>query len=79
MANTTPAKTPLQSTNFWTGLATVIAALFSYFFISPDPTAAADLSNAAHTAVEAISAKNWVALFAVLINGGNILYHLFKK
>lgn len=79
MANTPTKKTALTSWNFWTGLATVIVALFSYFAISPNLEAAGSLTDAAKQAADAIATKNWVTLFAVLINVGNILYHLFKK
>jgi len=79
MSNTATTKTALQSTNFWTGIATIVAALFSYFAISPDLDGAAVLADGAQQAVTAISTKNYIALFGVVVNVGNILYHLFKK
>lgn len=78
MSNTV-TKTPLQSTNFWTGIATVIAGAFSYFAVSPDLSAADVLVGEAQKAVDAISTKNYVAIFAVAINVVNIFVHLFKK
>lgn len=67
-------KSPIQSWNLWTGIATIVAAVFSYFALSPDPAAAQ-----AHRASEAISAKNYILLATIVFNIGNILYHLFKK
>lgn len=78
MSNTA-TKTPLQSTNFWTGVATVGTAAFSFFAITPDYDSAAALATEAQKAIDAVHTKNIVAGFAVLINLGNILWHLFKK
>lgn len=78
MANTTPTKTPLKSSNFWTGLATIAAAAFGYFAIAPDAATAADLSGAAHQLTDALQAKNWPLLFAVVINAANVVTHLVK-
>lgn len=69
----------LSSSNFWIGLATLAAAAFSYFGVSPDLAAAGSLGEAAQQAADAISTRNWVLLFSVAINVGNILYHLFWK
>lgn len=76
MAEKTPA---LRSTNLWTGIATIIAALFSYFALTPDLSAAGALAEEAQKATDAINAKNWVVLAAVAFNVANILYHLFVK
>ena len=76
MANTTTS--PLKSTNLWTGVATLVAALFSFFTLTPDLTQADTLAGEAHRAVEAISTRNYVVLITVVINVVNILYHLFK-
>jgi peptidase E len=78
MANTTPTKTPWKSTNFWTGIATVLAAGFAYFGISADAAAAVDLADTTTRAVEAIESKNWALLFGVGINVVNIVTHLWK-
>lgn len=76
MANqTTP---PIKSKNLWTGIATIVAAAFSFFAINFDPATVDTLTDAAHKAQEAITARNWVLLFSVVINLGNIIYHLFK-
>lgn len=75
MANAT---SPIASKNLWTGLATIIAAAFSFFAINFDAAAVDTLTEAAHKAQDAITAKNWVLLFSVVINVGNILYHLFR-
>ena len=79
MANTTPTtKSPLKSTNLWTGLATLVAAAFAYFGVSPDAAAAADLANTTTQVVDAIETKNFALLFGVLINAVNIVTHLVK-
>jgi mannitol-specific phosphotransferase system IIBC component len=75
----TKLKAVASSTNFWTGIFTVITAAFSYFLISPDFSSAEVLAGEAQKAVDAINTKNYIALFSVLVNAGNILYHLFKK
>ena len=75
----TTKNTPLKSYNFWTGFATVAASAFAFFSISPDLSAATVLADEAHKAADAVVTKNYVALFAVVVNAGNILYHLFKK
>lgn len=72
-------KSPIKSWNLWTGIATIVAAVFSYFALSPDPAAAQALSDEAHRAAEAISTKNYILLATIVFNIGNILYHLFKK
>jgi len=68
-----------RSTNLWTGVATIVAALFSYFALTPDLTTADVLAGEAHKAVYAITTKNWVVLATVAFNLANILYHLFVK
>lgn len=75
----TPKKAALKSTNLWTGIATLIAAAFSYFSLTPDTDSAVVLASEANKAVEAISTRNWIVLFTVFVNAGNILYHIFKK
>lgn len=77
MANT--EKTPLQSLNLWTNLATLVAAAFSYFSLTPDMSAAQALGDEAHRAVDAIQSKNYVVFATVIFNVANILYHLWKK
>ncbi len=72
-------KTSLKSTNFWTGIATIVAAGFGYFSIYAELGAAEALSAEAGKAVEAIETKNYFALISVAINAGNILYHIFIK
>lgn len=78
MSNTV-TKSPLKSTNFWAGILTVVTGGFAFFAISPDLDSASVLANEAHRAVEAISTKNYTLLFTVVVNAGNILYHLFWK
>lgn len=78
MSNTTPTKTPFKSTNFWTGIATIVAAGFGYFAINPDPASAAQLADTAQTVADAIQAKNWPLLFGIAINAVNIVTHLIK-
>lgn len=75
----TPKKAAVKSTNLWTGIATLVAAAFSYFSLTPDLDSAAVLASEANRAAEAISTRNYIVLFTVLVNAGNILYHLFKK
>lgn len=75
----TSKTSPLKSANLWTGIATLVAAIFAYFQLSPDLSTAATLSDAAAQAADAIATRNWVLLISVLINAGNILWHLFKK
>lgn len=72
-------KTPLKSSNLWTGVATIVSAVISYFALTPDLSSAKLLSDEAHRAVDAISTRNYVVLFTVVVNVGNILYHLFRK
>ena len=81
MSNTTQtrAQAVVGSANFWTGIVTVITAAFSYFAIAPDLTTVDVLAGEAQKAVDAISTKNYIALFGVVVNAGNILYHLFWK
>lgn len=74
-----PAKSPLQSTNLWTGVATIVVAVFSYFFISPDLSSAGVLAQEGHKLIDSIASKNYAFLLAAVVNIGNILYHLFKK
>lgn len=69
----------IRSTNLWTGVATIIAALFSFFALTPDLSTADVLAGEAQKAADAINAKNWVVLAAVAFNVANILYHLFIK
>ncbi len=77
MANSTTS--PLKSTNFWTGVATVFAALLAFFALTPDWAAADQLAEESKRAIEAVQARNYVALFTVVVNAGNIIYHLFFK
>ncbi len=80
MANTTPAKkSPLKSTNMWTGIATLVAAAFAYFGVSPDAAAAVDLANTTTQVVDAIETKNFALLFGILINAVNVVTHLVKN
>lgn len=72
-------KTPLQSTNLWTNLATLAMGVFSYFSLTPDLSTAQTLGDEAHRAVEAINTRNYVLFATVLFNVGNIIFHLFKK
>lgn len=73
-------KTPaIKSTNLWTGIATLVAAVFSYFALTPDLALADTLAGEAARAAEAITARNWVVLLTIVVNVGNILYHLFVK
>ena len=79
MANTTPTtKSPLKSTNLWTGIATLVAAAFAYFGVSPDMAAATDIASTTTQVVDAIETKNFALLFGVLINAVNIVTHLVK-
>lgn len=78
MANQ-PAKSPLKSTNLWTGVATIVSAAFAFFSIAPDLSSAGILADESHRAVDAINTKNYGLLIAAVVNVGNILYHLFKK
>lgn len=75
----TEKKPAIKSTNLWTGIATLIAAVFSYFALTPDMALADTLADEAARAAEAITARNWVVLVTVVVNLGNILYHLFVK
>ena len=76
---TVAKKTPLQSSNFWTGIFTVISAGFAYFSIYAETGAVQGLSEEAAKAVEAVQTKNYFGLIAVAVNVGNIIYHLFIK
>ena len=78
MANTTPTKGPLQSKNFWTGIATILTAAFLGFGISADPGNVDTLTQTGTQVYDAIAQKNWLAAGLVLINSANVLFHLFK-
>lgn len=71
-------KSPLKSTNLWTGLATIVAAAFGYFAITPDAAAASDLSETAKRLTDALAAKNWPLLIGIVVNAANIIGHLVK-
>ena len=73
-----PKKSILQSKNFWTGIATILAAAFAYFGVTVDTAAAATLTDGAQTVTDAVETKNWLALGVFLLNSGNVLFHLFK-
>lgn len=75
----TPKKAAIKSPNLWTGIATIVSAGFAYFSLTPDLSTAQILADEANRAAEAISTRNYVVLFTVVVNAGNILYHLFKK
>jgi hypothetical protein len=77
MANTAKSS-PIKSPNLWTGIATLVAGLFSYFALTPDLALADTLASEAQKAIDAISTRNYVVLITVVINVVNILYHLFK-
>ncbi len=77
MSNT-PKKGPLQSKNFWTGIATLLASGFLYFGISVDAQAVTLIGDTAGQVTNAIETKNWTAIVLILVNSGNILIHLFK-
>jgi len=76
---TTQKKSALQSTNLWTGIATIVTAVFLYFGATPDLAAADQLTGEASRLVDAIAQKNYGLVLAVVVNAGNILYHLFLK
>jgi len=79
MANTTPTtKSPLQSKNFWSGIITIVTAVFLGFGVKADITAASQLADIGSDVAEAISQKNWLAAGIVVINSGNIIFHLLK-
>lgn len=79
MSNTTPTtKSPLQSKNFWTGIATILTAAFLGFGISVDASSVDTLTQTGTQVYDAISQKNWLAAGLVLINSANVLFHLFK-
>lgn len=80
MANTKPTtKGPLQSTNFWTDIATVLLSGALFFSITPDAAAANEIASGAHTVVDAFQTKNFVLALPGIIKLANILWHLFKK
>lgn len=78
MANTTPTKSPLKSKNLWTGVISIITAVFLAFGVAPDPEAVGVLTDTGTAVADAISQKNWLAAGLVLINSANIIFHLFK-
>ena len=79
MANTTPTtKSPLQSKNLWSGVITILTAIFLGLGIKADAAAAAQLAEVGTDVAEQIANKNWLAAGIVLINSANILFHLFK-
>ena len=73
-----PKKPVWKSKNFWTGIATILAAAFAYFGVTVDTAAAATLTDGAQTVTDAVETKNWLALGVFLLNSGNVLFHLFK-
>ncbi len=79
MSNTTPTtKSPLQSKNLWSGVITILTAVFLGLGIKADAAAAAQLTEIGTDVAEQIAQKNWLAARIVLVNSANILFHLFK-
>ena len=79
MSNTTaPTKSPLQSKNFWSGIITILTAVFLGLGIKADAAAAGQLAEVGTDVATAIAQKNWLAAGIVLVNSANILFHLFK-
>jgi hypothetical protein len=78
MANTTPTKSPLKSKNLWTGIITILTAVFLGFEVMPDPAAVGVLTDTGTAVVEGIKTKNWLSAGLVLVNSGNIIFHLLK-
>jgi len=78
MANQPTTKSPLKSKNLWTGIITIITAVFLGFEVMPDPAAVDVLSDTGAAVAEAIKTKNWLSAGLVLVNSGNIIFHLFK-
>jgi hypothetical protein len=70
------AKAPVRSSNFWTGIGTIIVALFMIFGIHPDPALANDLSVTAQETIAAFQAKNYLALITIAGHAWNIISHL---
>lgn len=79
MATTPKTKTPIQSVNFWTDLATVALSAAMFFMITPDAAAASDIADSAHTVVNAFETKNFILAMPGILKLANILWHLFKK
>lgn len=79
MPTTQPTtKSPLQSKNMWTGIISILTAVFLAFGVMPDADAVSTLTETGTAVAEAISQKNWLAAGLVLINSANIIFHLFK-
>jgi hypothetical protein len=81
MANTQPLppkKSRAKSLNFWNTLATIGVSAFTYFSLTPDTTAAADLAKVATDATNAIEARNWAALALLFVSSGNLVWHIIK-
>jgi len=59
-------------------LGSILFGLLSYFGYSPDPKLIGDTINYADQAKEAISMKNWIALFTVLVSAGAAIFSWWK-
>lgn len=75
---TTSKKSPLASVNMWAGIATLVAALFGYFQITPDAAAAEALSTNAHSIVNALESKNLALIITAAIPALNNIYHFIQ-
>lgn len=75
---TTTKKSPLQSSNLWTNIGTIVVAVI-LAFLSPDLNASGQISGEVANVVSAIKAANYGLLITALFNLGNIIYHLFRK
>ncbi len=78
MSTTPTTKSPLQSKNLWTGVATLVASIFLFFGVTVDSAAVELITDTSGQVADAIQTKNWTAILIILVNSGNMLFHLFK-
>lgn len=84
MATSAKTKTPLQSSNFWTGLATIIGIIMALFHISPDAQLVQQGAESVTQVVSAVESKNWLTLLGLLATGNLInmvtkIWNYFKN
>lgn len=81
MSNTTPTpkKSRWKSTNFYSTILTFIIGIAGAFSVAYNPADAAQLTDVASDAVQAVEQKNWYLLMSVGISGANFLWHTFLK
>lgn len=61
------AKTPIQSSNFWTGIITLLTLVLAFFHITPDTQVVENGVAVVTPIIDALASKNWIGLVSILI------------